>query len=312
MNRDATLSMVVDASSIGLSHPKRIEEVGVLTDEQAHTYAAWFATLSDATRVRVLHTVASQGPLTVGELAQRTGVSQPTCSHHVRLLAEAGFVLTRRRGTSTEVTVNHACCSGLPHAADVVMGALDTLPCCPADVPTDVVVRPMQPGDVADVRRIYAEGISTGLATFETAVPAWADLDAGWLPGQRYVAEVDGTVAGWAALTPISARACYAGVAETSIYVGEGFRGRRVGVALIDRQVREADRAGLWTLQASIFPENTASLRLHRSAGFRTIGVRDRIAQDTDGWRDTVLVERRRPEDPASERLLSEETCTVC
>ncbi|HUG83287.1 MAG TPA: metalloregulator ArsR/SmtB family transcription factor [Euzebya sp.] len=273
----------------------------VLSDQQAQTYASWFTTLSDATRVRVLHTVASQGPLTVGELARRTGVSQPTCSHHVKLLAEAGFVRTHRRGTSTEVSVNHACCSGLPHAADVVMGALDTLPCCPADVPTDVVVRPMEVGDVDAVRRIYAEGIATGLATFETAVPLWPDLDRRWLPDQRFVARADGAVAGWAALAPISPRTCSAGVAETSVYVGEAFRGRRVGVALIDRQVREADRAGLWTLQASIFPENTASLRLHRSAGFRTIGVRDRIARDGDAWRDTVLVERRRQEDPATD-----------
>lgn len=266
----------------------------MLTDEQAQIYAAWFATLADATRVRVLHTVATQGPLGVGELAHRTGVSQATCSHHVKLLAEAGFVRTRRHGTSTEVTVNHACCAGLPHAADVVMGALDTLPCCPADVPGDVVVRPMEARDADQVRRIYADGIATGLATFETEVPPWEALDERWLEEHRFVAEVDGEVAGWATLAPVSDRGCYTGVAETSIYVAEAFRGRRVGVALIDRQVREADRGGLWTLQASIFPENTASLRLHRAAGFRTIGVRERIAQHVDGWRDTVLVERRR------------------
>lgn len=265
----------------------------MLSEDQAHTYASWFATLGDATRVRVLHTVASEGPLAVGDLAARVGVAQPTCSHHVKLLAEAGFVRTTRRGTSTEVRVNHACCTGLPHAADAVMGALDTRPCCPEDVPADVLVRPMGAADADAVARIYAEGIATGLATFETAVPDPEELDRRWLPDQRFVAEVAGAVAGWAALVPASDRACYRGVAETSIYVGQAFRGRRVGVALIDRQVREADRAGLWTLQASIFPDNTASLRLHRSAGFRTVGLRERVAQLDGAWRDTVLVERR-------------------
>lgn len=265
----------------------------MLTEDQALTYASWFATLADATRVRILHTVAALGPLVVGEIATRTGVSQATSSHHVKLLSQAGFVRTARRGTSTVVTVNHACCTGLPHAADAVMGSLDTLPCCPDDVPADVLVRPMAAADAQAVQRIFAEGIATRMATFETTVPDFAELDASWLPDQRHVAEVDGVVAGWATLAPSSGRACYAGVAETSLYVGEGFRGRRVGVALIDAQVRQADRAGLWTLQAAIFPENTASLRLHRSAGFRIVGVRERIGQLDGSWRDTVLVERR-------------------
>jgi L-amino acid N-acyltransferase YncA/DNA-binding transcriptional ArsR family regulator len=270
----------------------------VLTDSQATTYAAWFATLADSTRVRVLHAVAAQGPLTVGEVAARADISQPTASHHVRVLADAGFVTTAKRGTSTVVRVNHACCTGLPHAADAVMGALDALPCCPDDVPDDVVIRKMTSDDASVVRHIYAEGIASGLATFETEVPAWDQLDGRWLPGHRHIAEVDGQVAGWAALLPTSTRPCYTGVAETSVYVGASHRGRRVGVALIDALVRGADAGGLWTLQASIFPENTASLRLHRSAGFRTVGVRERIACVDGRWRDTVLVERRRDLDP--------------
>jgi L-amino acid N-acyltransferase YncA len=149
--------------------------------------------------------------------------------------------------------------------------------------------------DWPHVRRIYAEGIATGDATFETTVPDAGELDRRWLPGQRWVAEVDGRVAGWASLSPVSDRSCYAGVAETSLYVGEGFRGRGVGTALIGRQVAEADSAGLWTLQTAIFPENRASLALHRSAGFRTVGVRERIARLAGVWRDTVLLERRAP-----------------
>lgn len=273
---------------------------GALDEASAETYSSWFATLADPTRVRILHTVATtRGGIGVGALATAAGVAQATASHHVRTLADAGFVTTEKAGTSTIVRVNEACCSGLPHAADAVMGTLSTLPCCPEDVPSDVTVRPVTDEDMGTVVRIYAEGIATGQATFETAAPTPEDLRRRWLPDLAFVAEVAGTddrpaVAGWAGLLPVSQRDCYRGVAETQVYVGEGFRGRRVGVALIDRLVRAADAAGLWTLQASVFPENRASLRLHRSAGFRTVGVRDRIAQRDGVWRDTVLLERRR------------------
>lgn len=143
------------------------------------------------------------------------------------------------------------------------------------------------------VRRIYAEGIATGNATFETEVPRWDVLDAKWLPGQRWVAVVDGQVAGWAAVARVSQRECYRGVAETSIYVGDGFRGRGVAKVLLHKQVSEADAGGLWTLQAVIFPENEVSIALHHRAGFRTVGVRERIAQHHGVWRDTVMLERR-------------------
>lgn len=158
----------------------------------------------------------------------------------------------------------------------------------------DVTVRALCEADWPAVRHIYGEGIATGNATFETEVPPREVLAAKWLPDQRWVAEVDGQVAGWAALTPVSARECYAGVAETSVYVGADFRGRGVGRALLHKQVTAADAGGLWTLQTSIFPENGASLVLHRSAGFRTVGIRERIAQHHGVWRDTVLLERRR------------------
>jgi L-amino acid N-acyltransferase YncA/DNA-binding transcriptional ArsR family regulator len=265
-----------------------------LPEVEAATYAEWFACLSEPTRVRLLHTVATTpGGISVGALTEVLGISQSTCSHHVRKLADVGFLLLHKEGTSTRVTVNQACCTGLPHAADAVMGLLAPRPCCPADVPDDVTVRALEPGDWPAVRRIYVEGIATGIATFETTVPSRASLDARWLPGHRWVAEIDGEVVGWTALSPVSARECYAGVAESSIYVTEGQRGRGVGKALIRQQVVAADEAGLWTLQTAIFTENRASIALHHSAGYRTVGIRERIAQRDGAWHDTVLIERR-------------------
>jgi L-amino acid N-acyltransferase YncA len=152
----------------------------------------------------------------------------------------------------------------------------------------------MTDDDWTPVRRIYAEGIATGNATFETDVPSRATLAAKWLPGHRWVAEIDGEVVGWAAASRVSDRPVYAGVAETSVYVGTGHRGRRVGNALLHKQVTAADATGLWTLQTSIFPENRASLALHHAAGYRTLGVRDRIGLHHGTWRDTVFLERRR------------------
>jgi L-amino acid N-acyltransferase YncA len=165
----------------------------------------------------------------------------------------------------------------------------------PDALPADVTVRPLADGDRTDVLRIYAEGIAGGDATFETEPPPWETLDAKWLAGHRWVAEVDGRVAGWAAATAASARECYAGVAETSVYVGAEARGHGVGTALVRRQVTAADAGGLWTLQTSIFPENRASLALHHSAGFRTVGIRERIARHHGRWRDVVFLERRGP-----------------
>jgi L-amino acid N-acyltransferase YncA/DNA-binding transcriptional ArsR family regulator len=269
-----------------------VDDVGMLDDE-AVRYAGWFACLADPTRVRVLHAVASTDrEVPVGVLAGRVGISQATCSHHVKKLADVGFVLLRKAGTATMVTVNDACTVALPHAADVVMGALALRPDRP-EPPNGVTVRAMGEADWPAVRHIYAQGIATRNATFETRVPARETLDRKWLRGQRWVAEVDGAVAGWAAISPVSQRACYAGVGESSLYVGEEFRGRGVGKALIHRQVGAADAGGLWTLQSAIFPENRASIALHRSAGFRTVGVRERIAQLDGVWRDTVLIERR-------------------
>ncbi|MFI6169125.1 helix-turn-helix domain-containing GNAT family N-acetyltransferase [Nocardia sp. NPDC051052] len=274
----------------------RNEREDALSTTDATTYSAWFACLADPTRVRLLHQVASHpAGITVGELAEALDIGQPTVSHHVRKLTDVGFVGVHKNGTSTVVLVNPACCTGLPHAADAVMGVLTPRPCCPADLPADVSVRAMADDDWAAVLRIYAEGIATGNATFATAVPSRKSLDGQWLPEHRWVAEIDGTVVGWAALSPVSSRDCYQGVAENSVYVAESMRGRGVGKTLLHKQVIAADEAGLWTLQTSIFPENRASIALHHSAGYRTIGVRERIAQRDGVWRDTVFLERRSP-----------------
>lgn len=267
-----------------------------LPESTAQMYAEWFGTLADANRVRLLHVVATapRGSIRVGDLAERLQISQSTCSHHVRKLADQGFIVVDRVGTSSFVSVNVACCAGLPHAADVVMGTLAHRPCCPGDLPDDVSVRALERDDWDEVRRIYGHGIETGNATFETEVPTAGELDRKWLAGHRWVAEADGRLAGWTAITPVSARTCYAGVGETSVYVANEFRGRGVGTSLLQRQVTAADSGGLWTLQTSIFPENRASIALHHAAGYRTLGVRERIAQLGAVWRDTVFMERRR------------------
>ncbi|PKH37719.1 L-amino acid N-acyltransferase YncA [Nocardioides alpinus] len=266
-----------------------------LAQGDAENYAEWFAVLADPTRVRLLHTLSTSasGAMRVGDLAAALGVSQSTCSHHVELLRKVGFVVVDKVGTASLVSVNAACCTGLPHAADVVMGTLSSPPCCPEDLPADVTTRPVTDADMASVLDIYAEGLATRNATFETRVPTAGDMRSRWLPDLAWVAEIDGQVVGWTAITPVSARECYAGVGESSVYVAAAARGRGVGKALLFTQVTEADRSGLWTLQTSIFPENRASLALHRSAGYRTLAVRTRIAQLDGVWRDTVLLERR-------------------
>jgi L-amino acid N-acyltransferase YncA/DNA-binding transcriptional ArsR family regulator len=273
-----------------------LPQVQTLPAEEAATYAEWFACLAEPVRVRLLHAVAtSPTGITVGALTEILGTSQSTTSHHVRKLADVGFVRVRKQGTATVVTVNEACCVGLPQAADAVMGLLAARPCCPEDLPTDVTVRAVHAGDWSAVRRIYAEGIATGTATFETTVPSRSVLDAKWLPDHRWVAEIDGEVVGWTSASPVSSRECYSGVAETAVYVSESRRGRGVGKALLHKQVTAADDAGLWTLQTSIFTDNRASIALHRSAGYRTVGIRERIAQRDGVWRDTIFMERRSP-----------------
>ncbi len=162
-------------------------------------------------------------------------------------------------------------------------------------------VRVMTADDWPGVESIFAQGITDGEATFEVAPPSWEAFDAGKIDGPRLVAvDGSGTVVGWAAASAISSRSAYRGVIEHSVYIDRAARGRGVGRLLLEAFIEAADEAGFWMIQASVFPENTASLRLHESAGFRQVGRRERIAQSLTGphaglWRDTILIERRSP-----------------
>ena len=149
----------------------------------------------------------------------------------------------------------------------------------------------MRPDDWPACARIYEEGLDVG--TFEDEVPSWEDWDAQHLEEPRLVVRENGAVLGWAALAPYSQRDCYRGVVLNSIYVGWASRGRGVGLVLLEELIRRADDDGLWTIQASIFPENQASIALHARCGFRIVGTRERIAQKQGRWRDVVLMERR-------------------
>ncbi|MFB4314633.1 GNAT family N-acetyltransferase [Actinomadura sp. 21ATH] len=160
-------------------------------------------------------------------------------------------------------------------------------------------ILPMLPEHAGEVLAIFQSGIDGGNATFETAAPSWDRFDAGKLAAHRFVARDADRVLGWAALSPISERACFAGVAEVSIYIDPAAQGRGVGRALLGAVIDSSERGGLWTLQAGIFPENVASIRLHEALGFRTIGVRERMARHefggTSRWRDVAFLERRSP-----------------
>jgi L-amino acid N-acyltransferase YncA len=159
--------------------------------------------------------------------------------------------------------------------------------------PPTVEVRALLPDDWSAVADIYWDGMRGGLATFETEVPAWEAWDAAHLPEHRLVAVVGGEIVGWAALSPASSRRCYAGVVENSVYVAREAQGQGIGRLLLDALLKCARKAGLWTVQTSIFPENRASLALHERCGFRVVGMRERIAKRDGIWRDTVLLEKR-------------------
>ena len=143
------------------------------------------------------------------------------------------------------------------------------------------------------VKIIYQKGIDTGNATFQTSAPSWEDWDQSHLKSCRVVMQEDGKVIGWAALTPVSSRCVYAGVAEVSVYMDPSHWGKGIGLTLLNELVRQSEAEGIWTLQAGIFPENTASLRIHEKAGFRILGTREKIGKQNGIWRDTALLERR-------------------
>jgi phosphinothricin acetyltransferase len=155
------------------------------------------------------------------------------------------------------------------------------------------MIRKMREEDGPAVLRIYAEGLATRTATFETEVPAWEDWKRRKLEHSRLVYLEGGEVAAWAVLSPVSGRPAYAGVAEVSVYVGAAHRGKGLGERLLAALIESSEEHGIWTLQASVFPENEASLRLHAKHGFRVVGRRERIGRLDGKWRDTVLLERR-------------------
>lgn len=154
-------------------------------------------------------------------------------------------------------------------------------------------IRKLLNADWPQVSLIYQKGIKTGNATFQTTAPAWEDWNASHLAACRIVAQSNGEIIGWAALTPVSSRCVYAGVAEVSVYVDPEHSGKGIGLTLLKELVHLSEAEGIWTLQAGIFPENSASLRIHEKAGFRTLGIREKIGKQNGIWRDTVLLERR-------------------
>lgn len=156
-----------------------------------------------------------------------------------------------------------------------------------------LLFEPIQSKHYPDIRRIYEEGIATGHATFQTEGTDWDTWNNSHLQHSRFIALEDGIVIGWVALSPVSSRCVYAGVAELSVYVGAGQRGKGIGDALLQQAIAESEKNGIWTLQSGIFPENTASVRIHEKNGFRVVGVREKIGKMGDIWRDNLLLERR-------------------
>jgi L-amino acid N-acyltransferase YncA len=157
----------------------------------------------------------------------------------------------------------------------------------------NATVTPMKTEDWEDVRSIYREGIETGYATFETKTPGWEAWDKSHLDKCRLVARLDGQMVGWAALSPVSDRCTYAGVAEVSLYVRASARGQGVGKVLLLALIEESERAGIWTLQGGVFPENLVSIALQKSCGFREVGRREKLGRMNGVWRDVLLFERR-------------------
>ncbi len=160
-------------------------------------------------------------------------------------------------------------------------------------VTVSLTIAPMAAEDWPAVREIYRQGIATGDATFETAAPEWAEWDRGHLATARLLAREGREVVGWAALSAVSDRCVYGGVAEVSVYVATEAAGRGVGSALLRALVAASEEAGIWTLQAGVFPENEASIALHRRHGFRPVGIRERLGRHHGRWRDVAMLERR-------------------
>jgi L-amino acid N-acyltransferase YncA len=159
----------------------------------------------------------------------------------------------------------------------------------------NMTIQPLTIAHYPSVKKIYEQGIATGQATFQTTATEWEEWDQSHLPHSRIVAIENDEVIGWAALTPVSGRCVYAGVAEISVYIDERYRGRGIGKILLQHLIAESEAHNIWTLQAGVFPENISSLKIHESLGFRRVGYREKIGKLKGIWRDTVLLEKRSP-----------------
>ena len=242
-----------------------------------------FRVLRPGGRLGVSDVIAAEGadPAEQAEAERRVGCASGTvtAAHYRDQLLAAGF-------TGVRITTTADAGGGLSSA---VIQAVR-----PA-APDGVLIRPMRTADADQVLAVYQAGLDSGQASFETAAPDWETFDAAKLPLHRQVAAdaATGRVLGWVAVSPVSSRPVYAGVVEHSVYVDTARHGHGIGRALLTTLIASSEDAGIWTIQSSVFPENTASLRLHEQAGFRVVGVRERVGCHHGQWRDTVLLERR-------------------
>jgi L-amino acid N-acyltransferase YncA/2-polyprenyl-3-methyl-5-hydroxy-6-metoxy-1,4-benzoquinol methylase len=254
-----------------------------LSADKPRVLAEAFRVLKPGGRLGVSDVIADDGldPAQRAEAEHLVGCSVGTLTEaeYRALLAAAGF-------TTYTITRTHAATGGL-HSA-IVQAAKP-------DAPPGILIRPMRETDAAQVLAIYRAGLDGGNASFETTAPTWEAFNAAKLPLHRHVAvdAVSGQVVGWVAVSAVSDRCVYAGVVEHSVYVRPGHQGRGVASALLQALIHSTETEGIWTIQSGIFPENTASLRLHEKAGFRVVGTRHHIGRHHEHWRDVVFIERR-------------------
>jgi L-amino acid N-acyltransferase YncA/2-polyprenyl-3-methyl-5-hydroxy-6-metoxy-1,4-benzoquinol methylase len=254
-----------------------------LSADKPRVLAEAFRVLRPGGRLGVSDVIADEDadPALRAEAERRTGCASGTVTaaqYRDQLLA-AGF---------TQVRITPAADAGGGLSSAVIQALR------PA-APDGVLIRPMRGADARQVLAVYQAGLDTGQASFETAAPSWEAFDAAKLPLHRHVAAdaATGRVLGWTTASPVSGRRVYAGVIEHSVYVDPACHGRGIGRALLEALIASSEDAGIWTVQSGVFPENTASLRLHERAGFRVVGVRERVGCHHGRWRDTVLIERR-------------------
>jgi L-amino acid N-acyltransferase YncA/2-polyprenyl-3-methyl-5-hydroxy-6-metoxy-1,4-benzoquinol methylase len=254
-----------------------------LSADKPRVLAEAFRVLSPGGRLGVSDVIAAQDadPALRAEAERRTGCASGTVTavqYRDQLLA-AGF---------TNVTITPAADAGGGLSAAIIQAVR------PA-APDGVLIRPLRAADADQVLAVYQAGLDTGQASFEVIAPAWEAFDAARLPRHRHVAvdAASGRVIGWVAASSVSNRSVYAGVIEHGVYVDPAYHGRGIGRALLAALIASSEDAGIWTIQSGVFPENSASLRLHERAGFQVVGTRERVGCHHGRWRDVLLIERR-------------------